>query len=64
MQRLFKQGVSKVVKERAEEMDDMAKKASLYVMDAFAGRWDLAFFVCSFHLVRVICTLVFAYPPV
>ncbi len=38
LQRLFKQGVSRVVKERAEEMDMMAKKGSLYVMDAFAGR--------------------------
>lgn len=38
LQRLFKQGVSRVVKERAEEMDKMAKKGSLYVMDAFAGR--------------------------
>ncbi|CAM9446221.1 unnamed protein product, partial [Ectocarpus sp. 6 AP-2014] len=38
LQRLFKQGVSRVVRERAEEMDLMAKKGSLYVMDAFAGR--------------------------
>ncbi|CAN0239590.1 unnamed protein product, partial [Laminaria digitata] len=38
MQRLFKQGVSKVVKERAEEMDELARKGSLYAMDAFGGR--------------------------
>ncbi|CAM9284097.1 unnamed protein product, partial [Ascophyllum nodosum] len=38
IKRLFKQGVSKVMKQRAEEMDRMAKKAALYVMDAFAGR--------------------------
>lgn len=38
LQRLFKQGVSRVVRERAEEMDRMAKKGSLYVLDAFAGR--------------------------
>ncbi|CAM9432396.1 unnamed protein product [Hapterophycus canaliculatus] len=38
LRRLFKQGVSRVVRERVEEMDRMAKKGSLYVMDAFAGR--------------------------
>lgn len=38
LKRLFKQGVSKVMKERAEEMDRMAKRGALYVMDAFAGR--------------------------
>lgn len=38
LQRLFKQGVSRVVRERAEEMDRMAKKGALYVLDAFAGR--------------------------
>lgn len=38
LKRLFKQGVSKVMRERAEEMDHMAKRGALYVMDAFAGR--------------------------
>lgn len=39
LQRLFKQGVSKVMKERAEEMDEAARMGSLYAMDAFAGRY-------------------------
>lgn len=40
LQRLFKLGVSKVMKERAMEMNRMAKLASLYALDAFAGRWE------------------------
>lgn len=55
MQRLFKQGVSKVVKERAEEMDQLARKGSLYVMDAFAGR--------SVKPMLLVIVLLLCYPP-
>ena len=65
MQRLFKQGVSKVVKERAEEMDQLARKGSLYVMDAFAGRsvkplgflFPLFLFISSLFVSRFVYSL-------
>ncbi|CAM9152305.1 unnamed protein product, partial [Choristocarpus tenellus] len=38
IKRIFKQGVAKIMRQRAEEMNAMTQLAAFYVQDAFAGR--------------------------